>query len=405
MKLTGRDLADYLSKTNDEMIDMLEGVGIFIEDIDKTLTQSQIKTLKDFIAERKNYKEEVTENKNIYELNSEKIVIIKNREYKLLERIGDGGEGTVYKIDNNRVCKIYKKLDLERIEKLKSMIAMNFNCEGVCFPTEIVYNKSYEPIGFVMKEAKGIEIQKALMGKAQIEKYFPQFNKRDMVELSLTILEKIEYLHKKKIILGDINPRNILIVSPREVYFVDTDSYQIDKFACPVGTTIYTAPEIQKKNFNSFLRSYGNEYFSIATLLFMLMIPGKMPYSKKGGEDIVYNILNMDFAYPLKDGENENIPSGVWMYCWSHMPLFMKKAFYKTFKKGEEFNKERDRLDVGKWKNYIKKYLSLIDNGTIEKNDGMSLSIFPTRFKMGKDDIEYEEESKYRLIFRRLLNI
>lgn len=405
MKLTGRDLADYLSKTNEEMIDMLEGVGIFIDDIDKTLTQSQIKTLKDFIAERKNYKEEVTEKRYKEESNLEKVVIIKNREYKLLDKIGDGGEGAVYKIDNDRVCKIYKKLDLERIEKLKFMIAMNFNCEGVCFPTDIVYNKSYEPIGFVMKEAKGIEIQKALMGKAQIEKYFPQFNKRDMVELSLTILEKIECLHKKKIILGDINPRNILIVSPKEVYFVDTDSYQIDKFACPVGTTIYTAPEIQKKNFNSFLRSYGNEYFSIATLLFMLMLPGKMPYSKKGGEDITYNILNMDFAYPLKDGENENIPAGVWMYCWSHMPLFMKKAFYKSFKKGEEFNKERDRLDVGKWKSYMKKYLSLIDNGTIEKNDIMSLSIFPTRFKIGKDDIEYEEESKYRLIFRRLLNI
>lgn len=404
MKLTARDLAEYLSKTNEEMISMLKDINIFIEDIDKTLTQSQINTLKNFIEERKNYKK-VTEKRDIKKSDYEKIIIIKNKEYKLLEKLGDGGEGTIYRLDNSKVCKIYKKLDLERIEKLRLMIKMNLNCEGICFPKDLVYNKSYEPIGYVMEEAKGIEMQKSLMGKKQIEQYFPKLKKRDMVELSITILEKIEYLHKRKIILGDINPRNILIVSPREVYFVDTDSYQIDKFPCPVGTTIYTAPEIQKKNFNSFLRSYGNEYFSIATLLFMIMIPGKMPYSKKGGEDIIENILNMDFAYPLKDGENENIPLGMWMYCWSHMPLFIKKAFYKTFKKGEDFNRERDRLDVEKWKVYMKKYLALIDNGTIEKNDKMSLLIFPTRFKWGKDDIEYEEESKYRLIFRKLLNI
>ena len=42
------------------------------------------------------------------------------------------------------------------------------------------------------------------------------------------------YLHERNIIMGDINALNILVVSPTEVYFVDTDSYQIEEFPCPV---------------------------------------------------------------------------------------------------------------------------------------------------------------------------
>lgn len=97
--------------------------------------------------------------------------------------------------------------------------------------------------------------------------------------LCITILKKLKYLHDRNVILGDINPNNILVVSPTEVYFVDTDSYQIEGFPCPVGTINFTAPEIQRKDFSTFLRTIGNERFAVATLLFMIMLPGKPPYS------------------------------------------------------------------------------------------------------------------------------
>lgn len=92
-------------------------------------------------------------------------------------------------------------------------------------------------------------------------------------------MKKVDYLHERNIILGDINPANILVVSPKEVYFVDTDSYQIENFPCPVGTDNFTAREIQGKNYAEFLHMMGNEYFALATLLFMIIVPGKPPYS------------------------------------------------------------------------------------------------------------------------------
>lgn len=395
LKLTVRVLAKHLAKTDEEMIFMLKKIGVLVENSDSPLTNLQIYSLKRYIKEIK-FRERREKRKYVY---------VKGIKYELKEKLGDGGEGQVYKIEDKRVCKIYNKVDKLKEEKLKLMIDKDLEYEGICFPKDTVCDSDGRIVGYIMNEGKGSEMQKSLMGKKQVEEYFPRFKKRDMVELSITILKKIEYLHEQKIILGDINPRNILICSPKEVYFVDTDSYQIENFPCCVGSTIYTAPEIQGRDFKSFLRSYGNENFAIATLLFMIMIPGKPPYSKKNGEDILKNILNMDFSYPMEDEENENIPEGVWKYCWSHLPVYIKRAFYKTFKKGEDYNNEKERLDASRWRRYMEKYLKFIDEGKIEKSDEMSLEIFPTRYRNRKEEIDYEEEGKYRLIFRKLLNI
>ena len=44
----------------------------------------------------------------------------------------------------------------------------------------------------------------------------------------------------------------------------------------------------------------GNENFAVATLLFMIMLPGKPPYSQQGGEDPVSNIMKMNFHILLE---------------------------------------------------------------------------------------------------------
>jgi DNA-binding helix-hairpin-helix protein with protein kinase domain len=62
----------------------------------------------------------------------------------------------------------------------------------------------------------------------------------------LAILEKIKLLHENDIIIGDINPFNILIKDDKTVYFVDVDSYQVDNYPCPVGTVHFTAPRNTK---------------------------------------------------------------------------------------------------------------------------------------------------------------
>lgn len=312
---------------------------------------------------------------------------------KLESKVTFGGEGIIYTTNTPYVAKIYKKENntKRKYEKIKLMLSKKIECEGVCYPVAALYNSNKEFVGYMMPKAKGKELQKSIFIKQLFLKKFPNWKKRDTVELCITILEKIKYLHDRNIVMGDINPANILVVSPKEVYFVDTDSYQVEDFPCPVGTDNYTAPEIQikyfkvqrnkRKNFSDFLRTMGNENFAVATLLFMIMLPGKPPYSQQGGEDLVNNIIKMDFSYPFGDSSNKKTPDGPWRYIWSHLTYDLKKAFYNTFRKGGDYSTEDTRLTADEWLPIFTYYLELLDSGKFGKQDKMSEELFPTRHK------------------------
>lgn len=302
---------------------------------------------------------------------------------RLEKKVAEGGEGAIYTTNTTYIAKIYKRQNntKRKYEKIKLMLSKKIKCEGICYPLAALYNSSKEFVGYLMPKAQGKELQKSIFIKPLFLKNFPKWKKRDTVELCVTILKKIKYLHDRNIIMGDINPANILVVSPKEVYFVDTDSYQVENFPCPVGTINYTAPEIQRKHFSDFLRTIGNERFAVATLLFMIMLPGKPPYSQQGGDDPITNIVNMDFSYPFGDNSNKKTPDGPWRYIWSHLTYDLKGAFYNTFRKGGDYSCEHNRLSVAEWLSMFENYLWLLDSGKFAVQDKMSEDLFPTRHK------------------------
>lgn len=306
------------------------------------------------------------------------------RQIKLVAAGPSGGEGTIYTTNAaNIVAKIYKpeKLDRAKFEKLRLMMTKNIDCEGICFPMALLYNQNNEFVGYLMKQASGKELQRCVFIPQLLKKNFPNWTKADTVTLCVTILKKLKYLHERNIILGDINPNNILVVSPTEVYFVDTDSYQVEGFPCPVGTINYTAPEIQRKEFSSFLRTIGNEYFAVATLLFMIMLPGKPPYSLQGGENQIDNIINGDFAYASGVRSTGKAPEGMWRFCWSHLPRYLKDDFYETFHKDGEHSTEKTRYSTGDWLQKFERYQELLVSGKLASQDSMSMDVFPSRLK------------------------
>ncbi|MDE6834532.1 MAG: zinc-ribbon domain containing protein [Ruminococcus sp.] len=318
------------------------------------------------------------ENEDVYVYTNQWVKI------RLNEKLGVGGEASIYNTNTQFVAKVYMKDNItrRRYEKIRLMLSKPVNYDGICYPVAPLYNLNKEFIGFLMPPAKGKELQRGIfLVKQLFLKNFPGWKKRDTVQLCITILEKIKYLHERNIIMGDINPANILVVSPEEVYFVDTDSYQIEGFPCPVGTINYTAPEIQRKHFGDFLRTLGNEYFAVATLLFMIMLPGKPPYSHQGGADPVANIINMNFSYPFGENSNRKTPDGPWRYIWSHLTYDLKEAFYTTFRKGEKHSTESTRLSEDEWLSIFRYYLELLDSGKLGQNDEMSEELYPTRHK------------------------
>ena len=77
-----------------------------------------------------------------------------------------------------------------------------------------------------------------------------------------------------------------------------------------------------------FLRTQQHENFAIATLLFMVLMGGKPPFSFQGGGDPRENIQARKFPYTQS---KRDIPSGPYGYIWSYFPKDIAFAFGRAF--------------------------------------------------------------------------
>ena len=300
--------------------------------------------------------------KTVYNKNDKAII--------LKDELGKGGEGTIYSVDTKTVAKIYhtKSLTPEKEGKIRALIAKKIRLEGICAPIESLFDERGHFVGYLMPKANaesGFELQTCVFNPALLKLKLADWDRINLANLSISILEKIKLLHDNDIIIGDINPFNILIKDDKTVYFVDVDSYQVDNYPCPVGTVHFTAPEIQNvDSFNKLIRTKEHEYFAVATLLFMIFHAGKTPFSFQGGGNMKENIISMNFSYPLGDEDNYLAPQGMWEFIWSELSYEIRKGFYTVFK-------ENIRLDITDWLNILNIYLDDLRQGTYPK------AIFP----------------------------
>ncbi|HQZ67337.1 MAG TPA: hypothetical protein PLY87_19745, partial [Planctomycetaceae bacterium] len=138
--------------------------------------------------------------------------------------------------------------------------------------------------------------------------------------------------------------------------------------------------------------TYEHELFAIATLLFMILFPGKCPYSHAGGEDGASNIRKMEFSYTSDWSANPNTaPKGVWMYCWGHLSGPLKRAFAHSFQR-DHFGEPR--ITVQEWIGLLKRYQrDLNDTSQVfvgpRPQVGYDLQIMPRskRFKPGEEHL------------------
>ncbi|MBP3442654.1 MAG: hypothetical protein J6L62_07620 [Clostridia bacterium] len=257
--------------------------------------------------------------------------------YSLLSEISSGAEGTVYTTDDNDyVCKIFhkKQLSVLRCKKLKFFENRQVRYDGICWPENIIYTQDGKPVGYVMQRAYGRDMSKIFDGEETIHECFPDWNRADLVDLAVKLLEKFIYLHLLGIKIGDIRPQNIVIGDDGSVYLIDMDSCQIEDYPCPFGDEDYTPAENQGKTFDSFLRTYKNERFSIFVLIFTVLFLGAHPYAQKNGADtIAEEIYTHAFPYPANKMEKcEKAPVGGYDIIWRITPQNICDLFYECFK-------------------------------------------------------------------------
>ena len=298
------------------------------------------------------------------------------------DEISKGGEGTVYKTNvPGMVCKVYYPEKLTTCLKAKVELLASHAVPrdmGICLPIQSVYDTQNQFRGFLMWGARGAKLQESAMSPGWLEQH-KEWTRLQLAQLCCTILEKISYIHRMNLLIGDINSANILVESPTSVWFVDCDSFQVEGFPCPVGVPSYTAPELHGTQLGSTLRTMENELFSVAILLFMIMLPGKHPYSHQGGGAPDENIRKGHFPYALGERHSDCVPEGKWRYCWSHLPRPIKDSFFNCFHK-DGFGKPR--TTIKNWQRLFDRYCTILKDpretfvGPSQKY-GFDLMIFP----------------------------
>lgn len=276
----------------------------------------------------------------------------------LKECIGEGGEGACFLTGGGQVCKLYRPERLSKAleEKLRMMVEYGCTTPGICWPRDLVRDSSGHFRGVLMDRAEGVDLQRAIAVRPLLERNFPNWTRRDLVRVAIDLVGKVAVLHDRNVLLGDINPRNVFVSPGRKTWLVDTDSCQVSDYPCPVGTPTFTAPEIQGRDFKDFLRTVDHEQFALATQIFMILLPGKPPYSHQGGGAPGENIRLGNFPYAVGEKRSGNVPRGPWRYIFSNLPRAIKDAFEAVFNHGQ-------RYSAREWLELLRDYLEGLESG------------------------------------------
>lgn len=302
--------------------------------------------------------------------------------------LGEGGEGSVYAVQNdqNQVVKIFDKdhRTEHRKAKLDLLISHELEMQGIGFPTDIITNSDGEFVGYAMPRASGKELQATIMRPARFKRMYPTWTKADLVDVCVSFLEKVAYLHSLNILLGDINPKNLMVDEHKNVWIIDADSWQVEGYPCPVGTAMFTAPTITG-DYADALRTVEEERFAIATMLFMILITGQFPYARAGadGGDFAALIKEGKFAFQFQGASDQDQPEGNWKFMWSHLPFQVKRLFWHTFQRQGGSRYDR-RPTANELLSAFREYRDFF--GGNDDFDPMSNDVYPFRFRAFRPD-------------------
>jgi DNA-binding helix-hairpin-helix protein with protein kinase domain len=235
------------------------------------------------------------------------------------QKLGDGGEGTVYLVDSNqrfieKCVKIYTKPKQEQHEKIKFMVKNTpsfFDNDGckICWPEQIIYDRNKNFIGFMMPCAYPNSV--TLNRFISLGRKVPWIDKYDLktdaglrrrIGLCKNIARVFYFIHRANFyVVGDVKPHNILLDENCNISLVDLDSIQIIdtnkgvKFFTLVASAEYAAPEVMREIMKDTGRTAIHmtaDKFSMA-LLFYFILVGIHPYavSPKNVSDSGHNSL------------------------------------------------------------------------------------------------------------------
>ncbi len=154
------------------------------------------------------------------------------------------------------------------------------NSSDVVWPSSLAKDQNNTPIGFFMPSLPPDSNKiHAILSPAARQRSGLNFSIRDRLLIGANLATAVANVHSSiDRAIGDVNESNIYVTTEGFIRIIDTDSFQIQGFRCPVGKPEYTPPELQGKNFSQVDRTANHDAFGLAVLIYLILGEGLHPY-------------------------------------------------------------------------------------------------------------------------------
>jgi eukaryotic-like serine/threonine-protein kinase len=233
--------------------------------------------------------------------------------YKVMDKLGNGGMGVVYKaIDTKLKRTVALKFLLPRFlrtENLKQLLILEaqataaLNHPNICTIYQI---NEYDGMQFIVMEfIDGVTMREKLTindsNFGVQENRTLKLNIETTIGYSIQIAEALQDAHEKKVIHCDIKPENIIVDSKNRIKVTDfglaklIGTGDLTKFRSALGSLAYMSPEqIQNRTVDR-----RSDIFSFGVVLYE-MLTGLHPFRSEKDLDTIHSIVNKDPA-PLSE--------------------------------------------------------------------------------------------------------
>jgi DNA-binding helix-hairpin-helix protein with protein kinase domain/Tfp pilus assembly protein PilF len=208
---------------------------------------------------------------------------------RLGQKLGGGGEGAVYELEGAGAlaAKIYHEPPSpERAAKLLALSRLGTErlLRLTAWPVEVLLQEAGGPVaGFLMPRIGQAEEVHALHSpKSRLQK-FPDASWAFLIYVAANVARAVAAVHEHGYVVGDLNPKNILVTPRATVTLLDCDSFQVEAdgklYRCEGGFPEYTPPELQGLLFREVDRTPAHDCFGLAVVVFQLLFLGRHPFS------------------------------------------------------------------------------------------------------------------------------